>query len=226
MSRSNGEGSVYHRQDGRWTGAAYVLTPEGTRKRKAVYGKTRKEAYDKLAALQDKSRAGIAATPGRLTVKDFLETWMRDVQEARLSPATFQTYEGYIRNHLVPVLGAKRLGQLTATDIRSFLAIKAREGKSPATVKQMHAILRSALQHAMREDLVPRNVAKLVVVPTPPKQDVEPLTPDEARTLLKTAKGASWEALWTLYVGLGLRRGEALGLRWGQVPGSGVAILR
>lgn len=217
MSRSNGEGSVYRRQDGRWTGAAYVLTPEGTRKRKAVYGKTRKEAYDKLAALQDKSRAGIAATPGRLTVKEFLKTWMRDVQDARLSPATFQTYEGYIRNHLVPVLGAKRLGQLTASDIRSFLAIKSREGKSPATVKQMHAILRSALQHAMREDLVPRNVAKLVVVPTPPKQDVEPLTPDEARKLLKAAKGTSWEALWTLYVGLGLRRGEALGLRWGDI---------
>ena len=217
MSRSNGEGSVYRRQDGRWTGAAYVLTPEGTRKRKAVYGKTRKEAYDKLAALQEKSRAGIAATPGRLTVKAFLETWMRDVQEARLSPATLQTYEGYIRNHLVPVLGAKHLGQLTAADVRAFLAIKAREGKSPATVKQMHAILRSALQHAMREDLVPRNVAKLVVVPTPPKQDVEPLTPDEARTLLKTAQGTTWEALWTLYVGLGLRRGEALGLRWGDI---------
>ncbi|MBB5830532.1 site-specific integrase [Brachybacterium aquaticum] len=217
MSRSKGEGSVYRRQDGRWTGAAYVLTPEGTRKRKAVYGKTRKEAYDKLAALQEKSRAGIAATPGRLTVKAFLETWMRDVQEARLSPATYQTYEGYIRNHLVPVLGAKRLGQLTAADVRAFLAIKAREGKSPATVKQMHAILRSALQHAMREDLVPRNVAKLVVVPTPPKQNVEPLTPDEARTLLKTAQGTSWEALWTLYVGLGLRRGEALGLRWGDI---------
>lgn len=55
------------------------------------------------------------------------------------------------------------------------------------------------------------------MVPTPPKQDVEPLTPDESRTLLKAAQGNSWEALWTLYVGLGLRRGEALRLRWGDI---------
>ena len=63
MSRSNGEGTVYRRQDGRWTGAAYVLAPDGTRKRKAVYGKTRKEAFDKLAALQEKSRAGSPPRP-------------------------------------------------------------------------------------------------------------------------------------------------------------------
>ena len=90
MSRANGEGSIYRRKDGRWAGAAYVLTPDGTRKRKTAYGKTRKDVSTKLAAMQEKSRSGIAATPGRLTVKAFLEAWMRDVQEPRLSPATYQ----------------------------------------------------------------------------------------------------------------------------------------
>ena len=217
MSRANGEGSIYRRKDGRWAGAAYVLTPDGTRKRKTAYGKTRKDVSTKLAAMQEKSRSGIAATPGRLTVKAFLEAWMRDVQEPRLSPATYQTYEGYIRNHIVPALGSKPLGQLTASDVRGLLGAKSREGKSAATVKQLHAIIRSALQHAMREDLVPRNVAKLVVVSNPERRDVEPLTPEEAKMLLKAAKGHDWEALWTLYIGLGLRRGEALGLRWSDV---------
>ncbi|MDN5686259.1 MAG: site-specific integrase [Brachybacterium sp.] len=217
MSRSNGEGSIYRRKDGRWAGAAYVLTPDGTRKRKTSYGKTRKEVSTKLAKMQETSRSGIAATPGRLTVRAFLEAWMRDVQEPRLSPATYQTYEGYIRNHIVPAIGSKPLGQLTASDLREFLGAKTREGKSAATVKQIHAIIRSALQHAMREDLVPRNVAKLVVVSNPVRQEVEPLTPEEAKMLLTTAEGHPWEALWTLYVGLGLRRGEALGLRWGDI---------
>lgn len=217
MSRANGEGSIYRRKDGRWAGAAYVLTPDGTRRRKTAYGKTRKEVSAKLAKMQESSRSGIAATPGRLTVKTFLESWMRDVQEPRLSPATYQTYEGYIRNHIVPALGSKPLGQLTASDLREFLGAKSREGKSAATVKQIHAIIRSALQHAMREDLVPRNVAKLVVVSNPARQEVEPLTPVEAKQLLRAAKGHDWEALWTLYIGLGLRRGEALGLRWGDV---------
>ena len=217
MSRANGEGSIYRRTDGRWAGAAYILTPDGTRKRKTAYGKTRKDVATKLAGMQEKSRSGIAATPGRLTLKAFLESWMQDVQEPRLSPATYQTYEGYIRNHVVPALGSKPLGQLTASDLREFLGAKRREGKSAATVKQIHAIIRSALQHAMREDLVPRNVAKLVVVSNPVRKEVEPLTPEEAKKLLKAAKGHDWEALWTLYVGLGLRRGEALGLRWSDV---------
>lgn len=85
MSRANGEGSIYRRKDGRWAGAAYVLTPDGARKRKTAYGNTRKDVSTKLANMQDKSRSGIAATPGRLTVKAFLEAWMRDVQEPRLS---------------------------------------------------------------------------------------------------------------------------------------------
>ncbi|MDN5655594.1 MAG: site-specific integrase, partial [Kocuria sp.] len=205
------------RKDGRWAGAAYVLTPDGTRKRKTAYGKTRKDVATKLSGMQEKHRSGIAATPGRLTLKTFLESWMQDVQEPRLSPATYQTYEGYIRNHIVPALGSKPLGQLTASDLREFLGAKRREGKSVATVKQIHAIIRSALQHAMREDLVPRNVAKLVVVSNPVRQEVEPLTPEEAKKLLKTAHGHPWEALWTLYIGLGLRRGEALGLRWSDI---------
>lgn len=217
MSRANGEGSIYRRKDGRWAGAAYVLTPDGTRRRKTAYGKTRKEVGAKLAKMQATSRSGIAATPGRLTVKAFLEAWMRDVQEPRLSPATYQTYEGYIRNHIVPALGSKPLGQLTASELREFLGAKTREGKSAATIKQIHAIVRSALQHAMREDLVPRNVAKLVVVSNPVRQEVEPLTPEEAKQLLATAADHPWEALWTLYIGLGLRRGEALGLTWGDI---------
>src|SRR5699024_7782018 len=195
----------------------YVISMDVSRRRKSVFMKSCKEGISKLSKLQESSRSVIAATPGRLTVKSFLEAWMRDVQEPRLSPATYQTYEGYIRNHIVPALGSKPLGQLTASDLREVRGAKTREGKSAATVKQIHAIIRSALQHAMRKDLVPRNVAKLVVVSNPARQEVEPLTPEEAKQLLRAAKGHDWEALWTLYIGLGLRRGEALGLRWSDV---------
>ena len=59
---------------------------------------------------------------------------------------------------------AKRLTRLSPTDVRIVLRAKEAEGLSAATVKQIHAILRAALQHAVREDLVARNVAKLVVM--------------------------------------------------------------
>lgn len=75
-------------------------------------------------------------------------------------PSRFYSY----RLYLIPALENKRLTRPTPTDVRAFVLAKANAGLAPATVKQMRAILR-ALQHAMREDLVARNVAKLVVVP-------------------------------------------------------------
>jgi integrase len=79
---------------------------------------------------------------------------------------------------------------------------------------EMHAILRAALQHALREDLVGRNVAKLVVVAGGDSGEVVPLSVEEARGLLAAAEGTRLYALWAVALAVGLRRGEALGLRW------------
>jgi hypothetical protein len=57
--RANGEGSIYRRADGRWTAACYVLRPDGTRVRRSVYGKTRKDVADQLAVLITKAKAGL-----------------------------------------------------------------------------------------------------------------------------------------------------------------------
>lgn len=81
-------------------------------------------------------------------------------------------------------------------------------------MKQLHAILRAALQQAVREEVLPRNVARLVVVPTGPRHEVHPLTVAEARTLLSNAAGDRLYPLWAVALAIGLRRGEALGLRW------------
>ncbi len=63
--RSNGEGSVYRRADGRWTGAHYVLRPDGGRVRRAVYARTQREAVAKLAQLVAKTAAGVPLAVGR-----------------------------------------------------------------------------------------------------------------------------------------------------------------
>jgi hypothetical protein len=62
--RVNGEGPIYRRSDGRWTAACYVLRPDGTRVRRAVYGKTRKEVADQLAVLIAKTKGGPASRRG------------------------------------------------------------------------------------------------------------------------------------------------------------------
>jgi len=157
------------------------------------------------------------STAGTMTVGTYLASWFSDVASPRLRPATLRTYETNVRLHLVPGLGRKRLARLSPGDVRAFLADRRAAGLAPATVKQLHAILRSALQHAVREELLPRNVARLVVVSNGEPHRVDPLSVDEARALLAAARGDRLFPLWAVALSIGLRRGEALGLRWCDV---------
>lgn len=84
-------------------------------------------------------------------------------------------------------------------------------------VQYIHAVLRNALQNAVREELVARNVAKLVQVETPDYEVGKGLTIAQAQRLLETVKRTRGHSLYVLALMLGLRRGELLGLRWSDV---------
>jgi len=88
---------------------------------------------------------------------------------------------------------------------------------SARTVQQIHAVLRAMLNQAMREELVARNVARLVQPPAPDRGEIRPWTDAEARAFLATARTHRLHALFVVALGLGLRRGELLGLRWVDV---------
>jgi hypothetical protein len=77
--RANGEGSIYRRADGRWTAACYVLRPDGTRVRRAVYGKTRKDVADQLAVLIAKTKAGLPLAVESWTLERFAEHWLKHI---------------------------------------------------------------------------------------------------------------------------------------------------
>ncbi|WP_326698731.1 site-specific integrase [Streptomyces sp. NBC_01754] len=247
--RANGEGTITKRKDGRYHAAAYVYRPDGTRTRKFVYGKTRDEVAGKLTELQEKTRQGIPAASSTMAFGDYLTYWLAAVAPERLKPATLNSYEGLSRLYIRPALGKKKLNRLSPADVRLFLtefkvsclcclrgADKERpEGKrnccavghcckrrpSARTVQYIHAVLRSALQQAMREELIARNVARIVETPTVDAKEVRPLDTGEVRMLLKTAQPHRLQALWLLLISTGLRRGEALGLTWSDVDLAG-----
>lgn len=242
---SNGEGSIYQRKDGRWEGTAYVLTAEGTYKRRSVYGKTWDEAHEKLTRLKADSQTGLPVATSKMTVGEFLAYWLTHVARVKVRRTTYVNYESLVRNYIVPGLGRKRLSRLTARDIRAFLLTTARtcqccaQGKDEArperkrrccalgqcchkfpsdrTVRFLLVILRAALQHAVREDELPRNVARNVELGMGTKREIEPLTAQEGRQLLAAARGNRLWAAYELAVRIGLRRGELLGLRWQDV---------
>lgn len=91
----------------------------------------------------------------------------------------------------------------------------------------MHSVLKSALEHAVREDELPRNVARNIKSGTPRPRRFEPLTVTEARRFLASVEGHRLQALFELALRTGLRKGELLGLRWADLDlDSGTASIR
>ena len=215
--RANGEGSIWKRPDGRWIAAAYAATNRGGRKRVYVYGKTRAEAREKLTALQRELDRGVRVPEEKWSVQEYLDFWLEEVVKPNRAPKTYQGYELVVRLHIVPKLGKKRLTGLSVSDVRQFVAGLERSGMSVRGVQQAHGVLRNALEHAVRDEFVLRNVAKLVQVKTPRYDVGRGLSVEQARALLKATKGDRFHALYVLAVYLGLRRGELLGLRWADI---------
>ncbi|WP_406084476.1 tyrosine recombinase XerC [Streptomyces virginiae] len=237
-TRANGEGTIYQRKDGRWEAAGYVLAADGSRKRVRVYGTTRKDAADKLAEKITDSNRGLPVATADSTVGVYLAYWLGSVAVHRLRENTHTRYATCIRLYLKPGLGAKKLARLTTRDVRTFLdrlrttcqccaqgldiihkrccAIGACCTKvlSALTVAYVHSVLKSALEHAVREDELPRNVARNVKTTAPRPRRFQPLTAAEARQFLQAARADRLHALYELALRTGLRKGELLGLRW------------
>ncbi|WP_327033705.1 site-specific integrase [Micromonospora ureilytica] len=240
----NGEGSIYQRSsDGRWVGQAYVLTTEGTRKRKFVYGATWEEAHTKLVDLKSRSQRGIPVPDRAWKLADYLPYWLA-AYVSDLKPTTARGYESAVRLHLVPALGTKRLDGLQVQHVKAFMdefrrkclcctngldKIRPAERRccsvgrccqhypSARQIQFVHAVLRNALQHAMREELVSRNVAKLVRIPSPRYKVGKGLSVDQVRKILAAAAGHRLHALYVVAATMGLRRGELVGLRWSDL---------
>lgn len=122
-----------------------------------------------------------------------------------------------VRLHLKPNLGKHQLSALTPQHVQALLNEKLAAGLSPRTVTYLRAVLRRALNQALRWGLVARNVAALTEPPKAVRFQATALTEGQAVALLATARGDRLEALYAVALALGLRQGEALGLRWQDV---------
>jgi integrase len=150
-------------------------------------------------------------------VGEFLEYWLEQSVKPRLRPLTFAGYAVNVRKHIVPTLGTIKLDHLTPQHVQELLNCRLADGLSAKTVRYMHQVLRSALGVARRWEMVDRNVATLVDPPRAKRPHIRPLEPDEARRFLDSVQGKRLEALYSVALALGLRQGEALGLRWQDV---------
>jgi integrase len=186
-------------------------------KRKTIYGSTEQEVQEKLVRARNQQLDHIPFTDERLTVAHWLNTWLKNVKPPATAPKTYVTYEGFVRVHLVPKLGHIRLVKLQPQDVRDFMDERLDAGFGPRTVKHLRATLRAALNQALRDGLIHRNVAAEVDPPETAPHEIDVYTPEEARKLLDAARGHRLEAVFAVTIGLGLRKGECLGAQWRDV---------
>jgi len=150
------------RKDGRYETRATLNTSTG-RKRVSFYGATAEEANNKkFQALAEQAKGMLFSDPGRMTVGEYLQSWLIDTARYQVSEGSFERYERTCRNHLVPFFGRLRLRELTTAHVRAFKARKIEEGLNPNTVGVMQGVLSTALNQAVDDGLIPSNSASRV----------------------------------------------------------------
>jgi integrase len=216
--RLSGEGTTSGpRKDGRYVGAFYALTTTGAHKRIYVYGRTREEAHERLVEEQSKAARGIPVPERWWKLGPYLDYWLEHVIKPTRRPATYALYEMIVRIHLVPALGKYHLKRLSVPTVQAFLNGKLQAGLSVRNVHIMRQVLSAALSRAVREELITRNVARLVELPAWEPSVVVPWSPTEALAFLQAAIDDPLYPAFVLLLLYGLRRGEVLGLRWQDI---------
>jgi integrase len=212
----NGASSIYLGSDGSWHGRVTVgVRDDGRPDRRHVRGRTRADVTRKVRQLERDRDAGKVRGIGRAeTVEQWLTHWLDNVAARTVRPKTLAGYRTAVHRHLIPGIGAHRLDKLTPEHIERLYTRMLTADLAPATVHQVHRTLRTALNEAVRRLRITTNPAQIAKSPRVVETEIEPFTMDEARRLLEVAGSRRNGARWAVALSLGLRQGEALGLRW------------
>jgi integrase len=216
--RGKGEGSIYRRgTDGRWVAQVEAgRTASGRRRYARAVRRTRREAQAALKELHRAVDAGV--TPGQAsTVATFMAWWLDNVLPGQVSADSITKYRWVTGRWITPHIGTVRLNKLTPGHVQAMLRRLEADGLSPRSRAQARSVLARALRWAEQTQVVGRNVARIVDGPKLDQYASDALTAEEALAVLAQAKGDRLEALAVVALRLGLRRGEALDLRWDDV---------
>ena len=216
--------NIYHRADGRWEGRyAAGLKPSGKTKYVSVYGKTYREAKEKLE--KHKGERYRALPICTLTVKLIMEAWL-SIRATEIKESSYQRYWMLIDKHIVPRLGSLRVNALTAKILSDFIKDLQQSGRrdgkgglSEKTVSDILCVLRSALRLAGRKYAVNDDCLFEVKAPAPRNKPLETMCDEECLELTHAVLATPdlSGAAYLLGLNFGLRIGEVCGLKWSDI---------
>jgi integrase len=158
------------------------------------------------------------------TLTQLFDRWYCDILSTQVQQDARDNYKCIADCHIVPTLGRKKVAKLTVADVQHLLASKLSGGPdgdprplSVSTVRRIRSVLAQALEVCLVDGSLTRNVAALTSAPKAAGTEGRTLTHAQAKRLLKELEGHRLGALFIVMLSTGLRRGEALGLRWDDV---------
>lgn len=218
--RASGEGSIYPVKDkaGRIIAYAAAISLEytnGKRNRKKVQRKTRREVAEEIARLKAQQAQGVDLKTKQPTVRDYCTPWLKTFA-LKARAKSVQTYRQMFKYHIFPAMGELKVNKVTHRHAQALISKMHDDDYADKTISLVRAAGRQAYAQAMKEGLVDRNPFQGLTLPTGNVRKAIALTVDQARALLRAARGDRLEVALRLMLSLGLRRGEVCGLRWGK----------
>jgi integrase len=195
-----------------------------------TYKGTKRDAQSYANRLLQELETGTYVERSKLTLSEHLERWLTDYAEPNVSGKTFERYGQIVHNDLLPALGHLPLTALTPVHIQDYYSWALKEGRkngsgglSAQTVLHHHRLLKQALGHAVKWQLLARNPADAVEPPRVQRQEMQALDAPDLILFMEAAKGTRLNMPILLAATTGMRRGELLALRWSDVDlGAGI----
>lgn len=175
------------------------------------------DAQQLMAKLMTELHQGTYIEPARVTVGDWLDTWLNDYKKMELLQTTWESYETQVRVHLKPAIGKLNIQDLRPDHLQKLYNEKVEAGLSPRSARYIHVVINSALKQAVKNQLVLRNVAEATTLPKREKSQARALTMAGQALFLEVIRKDRLAPAFLLLLTTGLRRGELLGLRWRNI---------
>lgn len=219
--RDDGAGYVVQCEDGTYRGHVRVGGKRYYRR-----APTKKALLEKFKKLHEQQSAGLPLS-GTPTVAEWLDHWLTHIAPKRVRPRTLESYADLVRIHITPALGKHRLDRLqphhietawaSLTQVRKIGGKEVRVPLADSTVLRCHRVLARALVVASHRGMIAIPPTSRMDAPTAAPTEQRALSAKDARAVLAAAAEDRLTARWTVALSLGIRQGEALGLKWDDV---------
>lgn len=184
----------------------------------------KKEANVVLHKIMEEQRQGVFIEPTSVLLGEVVSEWLK-CHKYSIKPTTYSSYRALIDNHIIPELGNIQLSKLRPSQIKAFYSKKLVGGRadgkpgglSNRSIRYIHAILGAALDSAVEDELIPRNVVRSVTPPAPVKPEIKYWEWEKAKQFLESTKQDRYYLFYLIALSTGMGRGEILGLRWQDI---------